>query len=233
MGQIPGQLPDTSIQLLPIIEAFAQNNLAVHFDSGLIKRVHLFQCFPGEPVVEHPAAQVRIHGLEGNVDGLQAESDDPLQIMPAHVGQGHIVSLEEGQPGIVVFKIERIPHPRRHLVDKTEDALISAGTVLVHQPLLKFHSQVFVTLFLNLQLPLLAVRLLDQQYKLLFLYIVAVIKYILDLLPVHCQQLIPRLDSHLPGNAALLYGTDPVLMCHMLSPDPGIVAVHAYGVHLF
>ena len=151
------------------------------------------------------------------------ESDDPPNIVFAHVGQRHIVALEEGQPGIIVLKIQRIPHPRRHLVDEAENALVPAGTVFIHQPLFKFQPQVFVNLLLYLQLPLLAVRLLDQQQDLLFFYIITIIKYILDLLSVHREQPVPRLDAHLPSNTPGLNGADLMLMCHRYSPCPGFV----------
>ena len=68
--QVPGQFPDTPIQLFPVIEALAQDDLPVHLDPGLIEHVHLFQSFPGKPIVQHPAAKLGIHGLKGNVDGL-------------------------------------------------------------------------------------------------------------------------------------------------------------------
>ena len=65
--------------------------------------------------------------------------DDPVNVMVAHIGKGHIVSLEERKTGIVVLKIERFPHARRHLVNKTKNTFSFASKIdtLLCQPYVK------------------------------------------------------------------------------------------------
>lgn len=62
--------------------------------------------------MEHLAAQLRIGGVHRNVDRRQLKINDTLDVMLFHVGQRHIVSLEEGKTGIIVLKIEGFPHAR-------------------------------------------------------------------------------------------------------------------------
>ena len=74
--------------------------------------------------MEHFTAELRVHRLHGNIDRRQMESDDPLNILILHICQGDVVSLKERKSGIVILKIERLAHSRRHLVDEAEDTVI-------------------------------------------------------------------------------------------------------------
>ena len=72
--------------------------------------------------MEHLTAQLRVHSLHRDIDRGQVEADDPLDILILHICQGDVVSLKERKSGVVVLKVERLTHSRRHLVDKAEDA---------------------------------------------------------------------------------------------------------------
>ena len=41
--------------------------------------------------------------------------------------------LQEGQTRIVILKIQGGTHSRRHLIDEAENAVVAAGTVLIHE----------------------------------------------------------------------------------------------------
>ena len=41
--------------------------------------------------------------------------------MIGHICKGHIVPLQKGKPGIIILKVQALPHSRRHLVYKTEN----------------------------------------------------------------------------------------------------------------
>ena len=86
--------------------------------------------------------------------------------MIAHISECHIISLQERQAGIIIFKVKRIPHSGRHLVNKTKYTFIPAGTVFIHKTGTEFHPKLFICIFPDLQLPLLAIRLFDQKQKL-------------------------------------------------------------------
>ena len=135
--------------------------------------------------MEHFTSQFRIHGLDGNINGLQMVPDDPVYIMITHIGQGHIISLYEGQSGIIIFKIKSISHSRRHLVNKTENAVIGTGTIIIHQILLKGNPKVFFIFLLHLQLPDLSVCLFHFQNNEFFIHQISVVKYIFHRLTVY------------------------------------------------
>ena len=66
--QISHQLFDGILQFSPVIESLTENDLAIHTNSGLKQPIHLFQRFSGKTIVQHFAAKLGIHGLEGNID---------------------------------------------------------------------------------------------------------------------------------------------------------------------
>ena len=134
--------------------------------------------------MKHPAPQFRIGCLERNIDRFQPVSDNSLNIMVVHVGQRHVIALKKRQTGIVILKIQSIPHSFRHLVDETEHTFISAGAVLIHETFPELHSQFFICIFFNFQLPLLAVRFLDQEQNLLVFRIKLIIKNIFNFMSV-------------------------------------------------
>ena len=45
--------------------------------------------------------------------------------MVGHICKSDVIALQKGKPGIIVLKIERLPHPLRELVYKTENALVA------------------------------------------------------------------------------------------------------------
>ena len=80
--------------------------------------------------------------------------------------------------------------------------MIAAGTVFVHETVLKYDSQVFLVILLHLQLPLLTVRFLHKNLYILIIHQIVVVKDILNLLSVDRQKLIPRSQFQLLGNAS-------------------------------
>ena len=117
--------------------------------------------------------------------------DDPVNVMVRHVGQRYIVALQKTQPGIIVMEIKSPPHPLRHLVDKTEYAVVAAGAVLIHQPALKSDPQVLRRIFLDLQFPVF-IPFADHDQQFFFLRQIPVVEYILYLLVIDGDQKIPR-----------------------------------------
>ena len=226
IGDVLHQLPDAVLQLLPVIESLAEHDLPVHTDVGLHEPVHLLQGLPGEAVVQHPAAQLWIHGLEGDIDGGETVSADPVDVMVRHIGQGHIVPLQEGEPGIVVLEIQGVPHAGGHLVDEAEYALIVAVPVLVHQAALELQPQILVIVLVHLQEPLLPVRLLQEQLDIGVLYHELVVENILHFHAVDGDQPVAGCDFQFLPNASghhPLYDMGLVLHVPYLS-SPGTAA---------
>ena len=121
---VSGKLLKAVFQLIPVINTFTQYDLSVHGDPCVIQHIHLLQGLSCKAVMQHFAPEFRIHCLERNVDRFQMIADHTLNILLTHVGKRHIISLKKGKPGIVILKIQRLTHIRRHLVNKTEHALI-------------------------------------------------------------------------------------------------------------
>ena len=135
--QIFYQLLNAVFQLFTVVDTFAEHNLTVHNNARLIETIHLFEGVPGEAVMKHLTAKLRVHGLEGNINRLHAVGDDALYILVTHIGKGHIIALQKRKPGIIVLEIQGIPHALRQLIDKTEDTFIAAGTIIVHHAIFK------------------------------------------------------------------------------------------------
>ena len=152
--------------------------------------------------MEHLAAKLRIHCLERNIDRRQVIFDHPLNILLAHIRQCHIVSLQEGKPGIIILKIESLPHSRRHLVDKAEHAMVAAGTVIIHQAILKLYSQILIIILLHFQLPDLSVGFLYKKFYIFIVHQITVIKNILHRLMIDLCQHISRLQLQLLADAS-------------------------------
>ena len=151
--------------------------------------------------MKHLAAQLRICRLYWNIDRRQLKPDNPLNILILHIRQRDIVALQERKSGIIVLKIQCLTHARRHLVDETEDALIPAGTIIAHQTIFKGNPQILILIY-DIQFPLLAVLLADQQRNLLTVYLIFIIKNILYLISIDRQKDVPRLQLHFLRNRA-------------------------------
>ena len=204
-GGVPGEIPDRALQLFFIIYILAENDLAVHRNLRLIERVNLFQGVTCEAVVQHQAPQLRICALDGYVNRCQPVLDNPVNILILHVGQRDIITLKEGKSGIVILEIEGFPHSRRHLVDKAENTLISAGAIIAHQPILKGQAQILVFIF-NIQFPLFPIFLSDDHGNGLIVNSIFIIKNIFDFIAVYGQKHIARFQFKLLRDRA---GIDP------------------------
>ena len=146
--------------------------------------------------MEHLTAQLRVHSLHGDIDRGQVEADDPLDILILHICQGDVVSLKERKSGVVVLKVERLTHSRRHLVDKAEDALIGAGLIVTHKSVFKGKSQI-LTAALDLKFPLFSVCLPHDHHETLGIRHIVVVKDIFQLFPVYGKQHISRFQFQL------------------------------------
>ena len=132
-------------------------------------------------------------------------ADNPVDIVVAHVGQCNIVSLQEGQTRIVILKIQGGTHSRRHLIDEAENAVVAAGTVLIHELVLECDADFLVILFFDFQVPFLAVLFPDREFQIRVVGLEVVIEDVLDDFPVHAEQFISRFEFQFFGNTARFY----------------------------
>ena len=181
MRQIFRQIPDTALQFPAIVNTLAQNDLSVHLNARFPQPLYLRKDVPGKPVVQHPAAQLWIRSVKGNIDGREMVLDNSVDIVVIHIGQRNIISLEKGKSGIIILKVERVTHSWRHLIDKAENTAVAAGTVLVHKAVLKSHTEILLIVLLNLKLPFLTVRLAHKQLNVIIIQQIVVVEHILNL----------------------------------------------------
>ena len=139
---------------------------------------------------------------------------NPLQITLPHIGKGHIIPLQKRQAGIIVLKIQRVPHPLWHLVDKAENAFVAAGLVFIHQAVFKLNAQIIFVFFFDLQFPFFPRPFADKDSKVFFVGEIFIVKYILDFMPIYGQQHIPWLQFQFFRNAAWLYFTNGMFFQH-------------------
>ena len=71
--------------------------------------------------------------MHRNVYGAYVHFNNALNLMLGDIRMGDIISEKEGKTGIVVLKIKAIAKTLRQLVDKAENALITAGMFIIHQ----------------------------------------------------------------------------------------------------
>ena len=166
-----------------------------------MENIHLLQRLPRKTIVQHPAAQFGVHCMKGDIDGGEMIPAYSVNIMLRHIRQRHIITLQEGESGVIILEIQSFPHIRRHLVYKAENTLIPAAPVRIHKPGLKFDSQILVEVLLNLQKPLFSVSFLNQDLNIGILNQKLIVKYIFDFLLIDRQQQISCFDFQFFGNA--------------------------------
>ena len=137
------QILQRPLQLFPIVPAGAHHDLAHDLESGLSKPPEVFQALPAPGIAQHPAAKIRIGGVNGHIQRGNVHGDDPLYIGLAQIGHGDIIAHEKGETGVIVFEIQRRTHPFGQLVNKAKDAFVGTAALLVHEIGLKIQPQRF------------------------------------------------------------------------------------------
>jgi len=49
--------------------------------------------------------ELGVRGVNGDIDGADAQVNDALSLPLREIGEGDVVALEEAEPGIVVLKV--------------------------------------------------------------------------------------------------------------------------------
>ena len=72
------QVLDAAAQMLAVVPAGTDDDLAVHLDAGLAEGAHILQALIGVFVAQQRAPELRLGRLHGDVDGADAQVDDAL-----------------------------------------------------------------------------------------------------------------------------------------------------------
>ena len=100
-------------KLLPVIEAGAADDLAVHNDACLCEAAHDIDALPGSFIAQHLAAQLGIRRLDGYVYGAYVQGDDAIDLARGKVRERDIVAEQEAQARVVVLEIHGFAHTAR------------------------------------------------------------------------------------------------------------------------
>ena len=201
------ELLQSEFQGRTVVEAGAQDDLAVEPDAALCQAVQVAQGVPGEAVAHHLAAELRVHGVHRHVNGRDAHLQNAVDLPVVDIGEGDVVAEQEGEPVVVVLEIEGLPHAFGQLVDKAEHTLVPAGALPVHEVGLKFQAQAGVLGLGQVYGEGLS-RPGEPDPQFLLCLEKAVVQHVHDLVAVEGHQHVPRLDAQPLGPAARLYPGD-------------------------
>ena len=149
-----------------------------------------------------------VRGVDGDVDGADAQVDDPLGLPLRQVGQGDVVPLEKAQPGVVVLEIQGLSHTGGHLVHKAENAVVGAGAHFVHEDGVEIQAQVPALGLAQGHGPHGAGGLPQLQAAVGIVAVKAIVQHVDDLVAVDGQQLLPGGDSGPLRRAVPVHGGD-------------------------
>ena len=133
--------------------------------------------------------------MNGNVHRADVHLNYPVDIALTQIGQRNIISKQKGKARVIVFKIERLPHAGRKLVDKTEHALVPAGMLLIHQIGCKFKPDRFILPFTQMQRPHSALRVFDRQGQMRIGLIKPVVEHIINFVFIDGEKRLTGLNS--------------------------------------
>ena len=177
-----------ALQLHTVVQTGAANDLAVHGDAAVGKAPHDLERFPGAGIAEQERTQLRVRRMYGDVDGADVQVDDALHLALGQVRERHIIAHEEAQARIVVLEIQRRAHPRRHLVDEAEHAVVGARVSVVHEVGLKVQPQLAAEGLGNVHGVLRPVRAAQAHGQLRVIGVVFIIQHIGDRVAIDGHQ---------------------------------------------
>ena len=201
----------------PVVEAGTGHHLAVHLDARLREAPHDVHAAPGEAVAHHLYPQLRVGGVDGDVDGGDAQVDDALNLPGGEVGQGDVVAHEEAQALVVVLKVEGAAQALGHLVHKAEHAVVGAAVGVVHEVGLKAQAQLLALALADADGAPLAVRCLHQQGEAGVVGVEFVVQHVRNGLAVDLQQPLAAPQAQPMGGGAGVHGGNDG--AHALEPS--------------
>ena len=218
-GVHPGQVLHGALQSFPVVPAGAADDLAVHHDPRRGEAAHDLDALAGPPVFQHPAAELRVRGVDGDVHRAHVQIDDPLDLPGGEIGQGDVVSQQKAEPGVVVFEIHRFPHALGQLVDEAEDAVVGAGAGIVHQVALKVQPQVAALPLVHGHVVLRPVGTAQQHVKPGVVGVELVVQHVQHPLAVDGDQIVAH-PGMMPQGARGVDGFDDVIHIVLLISSP-------------
>ena len=116
-----------------VVDAGAHHDLPVHLDARLEQDPEPAQACGTPGIAQHVGPHGRIRGVDGHVERSQALVDDSLGVELGEAGERREVSVEEGEPVVVVLHVQAAAHALGELVDETERTVVVARAYPVEE----------------------------------------------------------------------------------------------------
>lgn len=127
---------------LIVVEPRAADDLAVHNNTAGREFFHDIDAFTGIFIVQQLDSQLGIGRVDGNVHRAYVQIDYALYLALGEISKRDVISQQEAQSRIVVFKVHCLAHTLGELVDKAEHTVIRAASRIVHEILGKLQAEI-------------------------------------------------------------------------------------------
>ena len=131
-GQLQ-QVSEGAAQLVAVVDATAEHELTVQLDAARRQPGQIVEHLAATLVGQHPYPQCGVCRVDRDEDWADMHLDDTVNFVVGQVCQRDIVAEQEGEPLVVILKIERLPHTGRQLVNKAEHTVIGAAVLFIAQ----------------------------------------------------------------------------------------------------
>ena len=202
-----GEFFDGVLQRRAVVDARAEHRLRVELYAAFGKRFKLLRQARAPRRSEDAAAQERIHGVHGDVEGRGVAADDALKFAVGDVGEGHVIAHHQAHAPVVVLEAQRGPRVLGELIDKAEHALVTAKAHAGHQRLGKVQPQRLVFFLFDIVFRFHAGPARQQAHA-AFGAEGLVIEKVNDCLAADAQKFVARADARVERRTACIYGND-------------------------
>ena len=194
------QIPQAAPQFLAVIEAGADNDLGIDADVVRGQLGDILEHLAAAGVFHQFDPQLRVGGVDRDIDGADVHFDDAGDVLIGHIGEGDIAAEQEAHAAVVILKVEGFAHALGQLIDEAENALIGAVVLAIHEVIGKFQPQLVVLLFFDVKGERLAVPFhFDGEGSID--HIKAVIQHIVDEIAVDGDQAVAGPDAGFGGGS--------------------------------
>ena len=194
------QIPQAAPQLLAVIEAGTEDDLGIDADVVRGQLGDILEHLAAAGIFHQFDPQLRIGGVDRDIDGADVHFDDAGDVLIGHIGEGDIAAEQEAHAAVVILKVERFPHPAGELVDKAEHAFIGAVVLAIHEVIGEFQPQLVIFRLFDMEGEGLALPL-HRDGEGGIDHIKAVIQHIVDEIAVDGDQAVAGPDAGFGGGS--------------------------------
>jgi hypothetical protein len=139
------------LQDVAVVDARADDDLAVHLDATVQERPQPAQACGAPAVAEHAGAHLGVGRVDRDEQRREPFGQDPFEVRLGEAGEGREVAVQERQAVVVVADIKALAHALGQLVYETELAVVVAGPDPVKKRRVDLHAEWLAAVALHLQ----------------------------------------------------------------------------------